>query len=247
MPNTSTAETAVEVIPAKEGFTAKDKKLLAELTAPGAKIDVVVPDSIDPKEWHAAADVVSRAYVRANKQQEALYPVLARLLLVAKTNSEIWQDGYEKFDDFLKAEFEARFDIARSSCYEAINWAERFGEIVPTEQFPAIGRLKARIISKAVPRGEEKKATAKKLLAMAPTVTAAELEEHIEENLHIEKGSARGAMLKVLCSKAQLKRFDRFFESAENQGYAETDNRAEMLEVAIKCFETDMQAQVERK
>lgn len=228
---------------AKKKFTEEEVKLLGQLTKPGGQISVLVPDQIDPKEWRATTNVVCRALVQTEIKKRQLMPVLGRLLVIAKATQEIWSK-FEKFEDFLEAEIYTKFQISRSSCYEAMQSADRFGHLEIAE-CEAIPRRNMKVVLAAVVRGEEKKGYAKEVLEKAAELSESDLKDWCVQKKYLEHGETTGAFLKVPCNAAQLKRFKKFFANPEYAAYCGASTPAVMLERAIQEATTEWTVQTQ--
>lgn len=232
-----------------EKLSSAETKLLNELTRPDVRVEVTIPEDINPKDWMVAARATCRAFVRAQRQTDMLLPILGRLLLICKDNPQIYQEnGYDSFEHFVNAEVREKFGVGRSTCYEAMA-AVRFGTAAKLEMadYPAIGRVNFRLLTKAIPEGDEKKAFAKKLVEKAKTATVQELREHVESQGYVEKGETVGGWLRIPCNKKQLKVFEKFFADEDYQSYCGTGDRASMLEKAIAEATTEWHKQIEHQ
>ena len=109
---------------AKKKMTPDEAALLQELTKPGAKIEVAVSGDVSLKDWNKTTSVVCRGLLRAQLQEQALLPVLGRLLVIARDNTDIWS-GYASFKQFLTDHVRKEFGIGTSSAYYAMQMADR--------------------------------------------------------------------------------------------------------------------------
>jgi hypothetical protein len=226
-------------------FTPNEQKLLKGFGGPGAVIDVLVPDDIDPKDFSFALSVTCRAYRKAEMQGHALFPILGRLLLVVKKNPEIIKDsGFGGFDAFLEGRVMGEFGVGRSTCYEAIKVASRFSHLT-IEEHQQIGRVKFALLCANIPEGDSKKPYAKRLIEKAKTEPLSELRAHAIGKKRTDAGAPPDEMMVTITGTPdQIAEINSFFSDPENQAYAESGNHAVMLIRAIQCFASDRASQV---
>ena len=213
---------------AKEKFTSAESKLLNEITRSESIIEVTIADDITPDAWHSTVSVVGRAYLRATIQEAKTLPVMGRLLVIAEKRPEIWE-GFDSFKQFITTEISEKFGISVSSAYEAIGLAKRMPHL-EISQIEAIPRRNMRLVLQAVPKGDEKKGTAKTLLEKASTMTEHDLREFCEKKGYIGIGEAQGAFVRVPCSKKVLKMWDQFIEDPQIQAVCGSDKPGDILE-----------------
>ena len=194
-----------------------EAKMLAELTKAGNTIEVIVPETIDAQSWRNTTNVVCKALLRAQRNEQKLLPVLGRLLAIAHDNKEIWGE-YGNWKNFLSAEVCGKFGISPSSAFEAMQTANRFGHL-PIDEIEEIPRRNMRIVLQSIPKGEEKKARFTKLLDMAAKLPEKELREHCEEQGYIGPGESAGAFFRIPCSKKVATMAEKFFCNPHNQGH----------------------------
>ena len=226
---------------AKKKFSAEEAALLEELTKPGAKIEVTVPAEINPKDWSKTTNVVCRALLRAQVQEQKLLPVLGRLLLIAESNTEIWA-GHDSFKSFLQTDIQGNFGVSTSSSYEALQVAKRLPHLKLGE-VAVIPRRNMRIAMQAIARGEETKAYAKVVLAKAAELTEKQLRDYCEEKHYIGPGETVGAYLRIGCSQEEQTIINVFLANTDYQSYCGTANQASMLIRAIEEASTEWTAQ----
>jgi hypothetical protein len=233
----------------KKNFTDKEKKLLSELTNPGAEISVIAPAEMDAKDWLFATDVTCKALVRAQVQEQALIPVLGSLLSIARKNPEmVKQAGFEGFDDLIEKHIEPTYGISRSSAYEFMGIVSKWGALLPNVQsYEAIPRRNFRVLKAAVPAGDEGKKFAKDLVEKAKELGEKALKAFCVEKKYIEQGEADGAIFKVPCNKSEFKRLTAFIENPDYQAYVGSGKAARMLLKAIAEATTEWTAQIEEQ
>lgn len=214
-----------------QDYSSKEKAVIKELSQ-GAVIDVVIPDTIEASDFHVALDAVCKVIVRAEMQKESLIPALGRLLYIASTHPELYQDKYETFDD-LVASLGQRFGVGRSTCFDAKAFWGRWSTVLPSEEYKTVGRVKLKMLSQAIDKGKEAQKRSQNALAYAKEHTAAELEEYLEKEFHQPSGSTTGATFKFTSSKAANKRITKWFEDPRVAAYCGTDDVAAILELMI--------------
>jgi hypothetical protein len=203
----------------------EDQKLFLEMTKPGAKIEVVIPDKIDPKEWKRSINITCQVLARAQSQEQLTLVVLGRLLLVAKNSTAIL--GEKTFEEFLKAEVYESYGVSRSTCFEALGLC-RWG--LENRQYEAIGRRNLRLLNQAVPKGDESKAWAKTAVQKAAELPEDEFREFCEEKGYFEKGETIGAIFRIPMNKKEFKDNTKFFSDPEITAAAGSKKLSNILE-----------------
>lgn len=223
--------TAVTVM--KKKYTDQEEALIKQITSPKAKIEVLVPEDMSAEAFDVAISAVSKVLVRATMQKEAMFPILGRLLYVAEKNPELWNKKHEKFKEF-RLSLADRFGLSRSTSYDALEYARRWYGVLPPGDFTSVGRVKTMMISKYIGKGDEDKATARKLFEFSKDHTAEELDAKLDELLHTGKGASAGAFLKIPCNKKQLKAFLAFFGDPRIHAVCESGKSSDILEHMIE-------------
>ncbi len=199
---------------------------------------------VDAKQWFNDTAIVCRAYLRAELQQQALLPVLGRLLQIAKARPEIWNSKFASFRAFMTEGVPKKFGIEKSTAYEALQMATRFPDL-SVKEFQSVGRQNMRTLLQAVPKGEEEEPYAKKLMAKAVGMKTDDFRDLCEKDRKLEPGETSGAFLRLPCNKSQLKFIQKFLANPEFQAICGTDNPAKMLVYAIEEATTEWRAQGE--
>ncbi len=70
---------------------------------------------------------------------------------------------------------------------------------------------------------------------------------YCQQKGYLEPGETQGAFLRVGCSAAQLKRFNKFFANSEYQAYCGSSTPGVMLEKAIAEATTEWSTQAEEQ
>lgn len=218
---------------ARKKINESEDALLRELGKADITVDVVVPDDIKPDEFKVALSAVCKTFAKANIKATVMYFVLGRLMQVAEQHPDVYEKNFAKHEDFVIA-IEGEYGVGRSTCFEARKAVARWGLIIETARFEKIGRAKLKLISKAVPKGDEKSATATKLLKMAEDKTEEELAEYCYEKGYLERGEAQGGHFNIPANKKQVKIFKAFFANPKIQAVCESSSAADILEHMIE-------------
>ena len=236
MPESIIANVAAEV--AKAELVPAEKKFMKLLEQNDVKVQVIVPEDINPEDFRGALSAICKSYAKAEYRRELLFPALGQIMLVAKAHKELWDQQHENYEKFVEAT-EAEFGVSRSTLYEARKAVERFGAVLDLEQFPLVGRHRLKICSGLVPKGAEKEATAKKLLKVAQTESSEKLEEFISANYHQSRSERVGTTFEIECNKKQASYYEKFFSNAKIQAYVGSDKAAAILDALIaECSQT---------
>lgn len=209
-----------EVSIIEQTITPSEKAIIRALTSGDVSIEVVVPSDMDPKELHKSINAACKVYVHASHRKAQMFPVIGKLLVVVQGNSQAMADlGFEGFDAYID-HIEKEFMISRSTAYEAMALAKRWGAL-PSTEFPAIGRRKFKLLNRVVDEGSEGKAKAKDLLAKAKVMTEEQLADYCTDKGYISTpGEVKGAVIKIKTSKATLKMWLAFIEDPRIQAIA---------------------------
>jgi len=217
---------------AEKPFTAREKELVQAMTRANVTIDVVIPETINPKDWLLAASVTCRVLLRAQLQEQGLMPVLGRLLLIAKENPAIYtENGFEGFEAFIQAEIRDKWGVSRSTCYEAMRQAEFSVKAkLDASDIKEIGRVNMREVIKAIPQGEETKKSNAVIFEKAKTLPTSEFREWLVEKQLIERGETQGAFIRIPTNKAIERRWKKFIENPDVQAVSGSGNPGKILD-----------------
>jgi hypothetical protein len=188
---------------------------------------------MSPGDFEVALSAVSKVLVRAQLQSETMFPALGQLLLVAQGNPDLWNKKFESFEAF-RLSLAERFGVGRQTSYDAMNYARRWSAVLPPADFASVGRVKLHLISKAVRKGKEAQATARKVIEFAKDHTATELEEYLSDKGLTEKGESSGAIFRIPANKRQTKDFTRWFKDPRVAAKVGSDKWADILEAMIQ-------------
>lgn len=231
---------------AKKPLTPAEQNRLNEITRPGVKIDAVVAENVTYDQWLETTQLVCRGLAKVQLQAERLFPILGKLLVFAQEHEDLWKSKYDKWDNFLAGEVYGDWGAGRSTCYEAMTAVRRY--ILPmglkVSDCERITRTGFKVLNRAIPKGQEKENWAKEVVTVAieaPRVR--DLEDFCESKGYLTGGEMHGAFLRLPCSQADLKFFEKFFENVDWQGYCETSHRPKMLRRAIEEATTEWATQ----
>lgn len=235
--------TAVTV--AKKKYTEPEEALIHELGKPSAKVDVLLPNDLDPEKFETALSAVSKVLAKNTLQREMMFTILGRLLFVAQSKPELWNKKYPHFEDF-RLSLAERFGLGRQTTYDALEYAKHWSAALPPSEFLSVGRKKLKMIAKSIGKEDAGKATAKKAISFAMEHTAEELDEYLDEHLHSGRGSSEGTFIKFGANKKQEKIFKKWFGDPRVQAYFHSDQWSDMLEGMIESVKVDVEAEGER-
>jgi hypothetical protein len=213
----------MEVLPADTAkFTDKDKRLLSELSKETTQLTVTIPDDIALKDWQAIASTACRAYSRAGKQQDALWPVIGQLCAVSRKNKALWEGKYNTYKEFLIEEICAKFGVAQSDCWEFMYRVERFPNLT-VGQFASVGRVRFRLLAQAIPKGAEEQKSSEKLFDKARSMSVHDFRGYCEEKGLLSPGESTGATIHIRTSKRVFNDWTKFCANPQIQAYCESD------------------------
>jgi hypothetical protein len=221
---------------AKRKTSEDDQKLFLEMAKPGGKIEVVIPNEIDPKEWKRSINVTCQVLARAQSQEQVTLVVLGRLLMVAKNSPEI-MGQHASFEEFLNADVIEAYGVSRSTCFEAMGLCRWPG--LETRQFESVGRRNFRLLNQAIPKGEETKSYAKTALQKASELPEEEFREFCEEKGYFSKGETVGMTLRIPMNKKQYKAATKFFADPEIVAAAGSEKMSDILDAMMSEVEIE--------
>jgi len=201
-------------------------------------VDVVLPPDMPKEDFNVALSAVCKTFVKSHVKEEAMFLVLGELLLIAGAHPELYQPKYETLDAFIES-LEQSFGVGRSTCYDAKKAALRWGKVIEIDRFPKIGRVKLAIVSKAVPVGDEGKATARKLLEICETKPAKDVLDYCYEKGYLAPGEASGSKFSFTLNKKQHKIFTKWFGDPRVHAVCESSQTADILEHMIQECEIE--------
>ena len=216
----------------KKKPTEEEQKWLQAISKPGAKIESRIPKDIKQEDWNFAMSITCRALRRAELQEQALLPVLGRLLLVTQDNPELIAK-HKTFKEFLQAEVAGEFGVGVSTCYEAMTIAARFPDLT-NEQYESISRRNFKLLAKAIPKGDEKKPAAKALIEKAAELSDKEFVDHcVKKNYIAGGGSPIGTVISIATNKQVEAHWNKFIEDPRTHAVVGSDNAGKILDAMI--------------
>ena len=216
----------------KKKASPADQKLLQDLVR-STSVTEAIPDDIKAEDFHDATRVVCMGIARSQLITDGLMPFLGRLLSVAKERPELWNKKYEKHEDYLSS-LTQTYGVGRTTLFDARKLYSRWGKVLEPSRFEAIGRVSLMVITRAVPRGDEGKATARKLLDIGESKTVRELVDYCVDKGYLEKGEAAGGSFSFPCNQKQAKIFHKFFGDDRVHAYCESSHAADILEHMVE-------------
>jgi len=198
----------------------QDNILKAILGSKTKTIEQMIPSDIAVEDFKQTLPAVCIQLGKAAVMEEVLIPALGRLMLLAQQREELWNDKYDKYDDFV-AGVGAETGYKRTSLYEFRHLADRWSHVVEGAGFQRIGRVKLKRIGGVIDKGKEDTNKAKELLSFAETHTLEELDEMLDKKYHTGgAAAATGAYNKYPCNKKQAKEHAKWFSTPEVMAFA---------------------------
>jgi len=101
-------------------LTQQENELLATMLRGNRKIEIAVPDTLEPKQILTAVRSTCSMLSKAERMTGRLMAVLGRLMILTSRQPEVWkQAGYKSYGEFVKGELETKLGRSRASLYEA--------------------------------------------------------------------------------------------------------------------------------
>jgi len=196
----------------------KEVELLGALLDEGSRVDVVIPEDIDPGALWDSLAVCCKVLVRMKGAACKLKPLVGRMLLVVQNYPDIYQSrGYKTYDDFVTRGMEELLGISRAEAYHCKRIAKNL-PWVTSAQFEQIGIAKLELLAK-----DEVAPKAKELLEIAakPEVTIAALKQIIADNNLSERDRLDFSNIVLAVPKDVKKQWDEFRTNAAVLAYCD--------------------------
>lgn len=125
-----------------------DAKLLNALMDQDARVDVVIPDSIQPDDLWRSMELCCNVLIRMKDATKKLKPMVGRMLLVLQRYPEIYKSrGYKRFDDFMTDGMDKLMGISRAEAYHCMRIAKNLPSLTPSD-WDKIGIAKLELLAR---------------------------------------------------------------------------------------------------
>ena len=224
----------------EDTLTNDDRNRLIALLTQDDRVDLAIPDEMDPRELWRTLEICSRVFVRVRRASGQLKLLIGRALLVIQKTPEVYKSrGFSSFDEFMTDEargLPSFTGISRAELYKAKTVAQSVGPDMSLEDAREVGFTKMQLIAGANMEPAEQK----QYIEDAKTMTIPQLREKIaKSDLNIDADDLEYDLIQVPATKAQKKLFQEFTSNPQVRAYCGTDSPATILERAIQEAEAE--------
>lgn len=199
------------------GLTRADTDALADLFSEDTELTVVIPDTIDPAMLHMNLLTACRAVGAMRRATGKLYPIIGRLLILARDHPEVWQErGHKSYDAYLKTEIVPTMGISRPQLLAMRRTYERWPSL-PLSTYEKLGSERLKILAAV---GQQSDPSSADLIDRALNSSAIKLREWAERERHVAEGSLEGGMISFPTTKELETRWHEFWTDMRVQSVA---------------------------
>ncbi len=232
-------------IPGQETLSESERTILSTLLSSNGRVDLVIPDKMDPNELWRTLDICARVFVRVRRASGQLKLLIGRALLVIQDTPEIYTSrGFESFNDFVSDEqtgLPAMTGISRGELFKAKAVAKSVGPGMRSEDIREIGFSKVQLVAAAAPSGSPK---FNALIEAAKFDTVPQLRERIANaDVGLTAEDMEWATIQFPVTRTQKNIAEEFFGNPQVQAYCGTESRGVILERLIQEAEVEWQIQ----
>lgn len=221
-------------------LSSEERVILSALLTRDDRVDLAVPDGMDPRALWQTLDLCSRVFLRVRHASGQLKLLIGRALLVIQDTPEVFiTRGFNTFDQFM-SDLERGLPhitgISRGELYKAKSVAGSVGPSMNMEDARSLGFAKMQLVAGNTAPGS---AQQKALIEAAKTQTIPELREHIARAGFAEAGDLESDVLQVHVTKTQKRVVQSFLGNPQVQAYCETSSAGLILERMVAEVEAE--------
>jgi hypothetical protein len=208
-----------------------ENELLATMLRGNRKIELAVPDTLEPKEVISAVRSCCSMLQKSERVQGKLLAVLGRLMVLARNNDLVWtESGYKSYGEFVKKELEVKLGRSRSSLYEAKKIIETFPDL-DLNTYGKIPTASLLLAAKCNPTGAQRV----KMLERAAGEGADAFKEWVVEKGYLgSKEDNTGATLILSGSLSKIKELRRFLAREDVRKHVGSEDPLEIILAATQ-------------
>lgn len=232
----------------EEALTPEERVILAALLTRDDRVDLAIPDDMNPRELWRTLEICSRVFLRVRHASGQLKLLIGRALLVIQNTPEVFTSrGFSSFDAFISDSERGLpyiTGISRGELYKAKSVAASVGPNMNLADAREIGFSKLQLVAGVTEAGS---AEQNRLIEVAKNTTVLQLRERIaRSDMGIEEDDLEFDLLQFQVTKTQKKLIQSFVNNPQVRAYCETQSAGMILERAIQeCVgEWQIQGQV---
>ncbi len=219
-----------------------EREALTVLFVRNNRVDLAIPDDMDPDDLMRTLEMCVRVYVRARQAMSHLKLLIGRALIVIQNNPEIYRRaGYNSFEGFISQGMPAATGICRAELFKAKSVAQSLGPGLSLEAVRTLGLTKLQLIAGVTEAGS---ASQTRLMNAARTDTIPQLRERIARNGLAEADALTWDALTFNVTTAQKTFILAFFNNPQVRAYCETDSAGLILERMVQECQNEWEVQM---
>lgn len=224
------------VADSEESLTPEERVILAALLTRDDRVDLAIPDAMDPRELWRTLDICSRVFLRVRHASGQLKLLIGRALLVIQNTTDVFTSrGFTSFDQFMSdAErgLPRITGISRAELYKAKSVAASVGPTMNLDDARQLGFGKIQLVVGHTDAGSPQR---QQLMEAAKTATIPELRERMARmDLGLDADDMEYDVLQVAMTKAQKRIAQSFLINPAVRAYVGSDSAGMILERAIQ-------------
>ena len=128
-------------------ISGEDSNVLTGILLNDEEASVILPDHIGPEAVHGILLAASRAVGAMRRATAKLFPVIGRLLCLARDQPETWQErGYKSYDSYITSEVVPSIGMSRAQLL-AIRRIYETWPSLPLSTYEQLGSERLKILS----------------------------------------------------------------------------------------------------
>lgn len=220
----------------EETLNSDERVILASLLTRDDRVDLAVPDTMDPRELWDTLNICARVFVRVRRASGQLKLLIGRSLLVIQNTPEVYESrGFRSFDAFMSDTDRGLpkiTGISRAELFKAKSVAGSVGPDMNLEDARQVGFTKLQLIAGVTDPGST---TQKALIDAAKTDTIPELRERIARSgVQFAAGDLEWDMIQLSVTKTQKKMFQEFVNNPQVRAYCESESPGMIVQRMIE-------------
>lgn len=219
-----------------ESLTTEERLILAALLTRDDRVDLAIPDKMDPRELRRTLDICSRVFLRVRHASGQLKLLIGRALLVIQNTPEVYtSQGFTSFDEFMSdgdRGLPHQTGISRAELYKAKSVAASVGPNMNLQDAREIGFSKMQLVAGYTEAGSTAQ---RELMQVAKTATMPQLRERMaRSNMGVDEGDLQYDVLQITVTKNQKVIVGRFLANPQVRAYCESESAGTILERMVQ-------------
>lgn len=232
-------------VDSEESLNTEERGILSALLRRDDRVDLAVPDNMDPRELWRTLEICSRVFLRVRHASGQLKLLIGRALLVIQNTPEVYESrGFRSFDAFMSDQergLPAMTGISRAELFKAKSVAGSVGPEMNLNDAREIGFTKLQIVASVTDPGT---ATQRALMESAKTDTIPQLKERIaRSSLQVQTGDMTWDLLQITVTQSQKQFVQAFLNNPRVRAYCESESPGMILQRMIEEVASEWEIQ----